>query len=182
MHAYPQNRGRSGMRQRAAMDVQPAQFGAAMQLREDLAGVEQPVGIERAFEALLMGEVGFVEHRRPSGRAFRRRRRARRSGRRRPRRRAAGCRRRIPRPARSRPAGWRRRGSAGADCRRRRGTRWRRAARMCSDRSRIRAAPRPGGRAGSCRPCSNNRARCGRPPGTPPCARPRTPAARPRRG
>ena len=35
-------------------------------------------------------------------------------------------------------------------------------------------------RAGWCRPCSNSRARCGRPPGTPPCGRPRTAAAPPR--
>jgi hypothetical protein len=32
--------------------------------------------------------------------------------------------------------------------------------------------------AGSCRPCSSSPARCGRPPGTPPCARPRTAGAR----
>ena len=35
-------------------------------------------------------------------------------------------------------------------------------------------------RAGWCRPCSSSRARCGRPPGTPPCGRPRTAAAPPR--
>ena len=39
------------------------------------------------------------------------------------------------------------------------------------------AAPAATGRAGWCRPCSNSRARCARPPGTPPCGRPRTAAA-----
>ncbi len=52
-----------GVGERAVMDVQPAQFGAAVQLGKDLAGVEQPVGVEGAFEALLLGEVGRVEHR-----------------------------------------------------------------------------------------------------------------------
>src|SRR5579863_6635339 len=52
-----------GERQFPGMDVQPAQFGAAMQLREDLAGVQQPFGIEGAFEALLMGKIVLVEHR-----------------------------------------------------------------------------------------------------------------------
>ena len=44
------------------MDMQPAELGAAMELREHLAGVQQTVRVEGAFEALLMGEVGFVEH------------------------------------------------------------------------------------------------------------------------
>ena len=44
------------------MDMQAAEFGAAVELREDLAGVEQPIGIESALQALLMGEVGLVEH------------------------------------------------------------------------------------------------------------------------
>src|ERR1700704_6666443 len=52
-----------GVGQTARVDMQPAQFGAAMQLREHLAGVEQPIRIEGAFEALLLGEVHFVEHR-----------------------------------------------------------------------------------------------------------------------
>ena len=124
-----------------AMDVHPAEFGAAVQLREHLARVEQPLRVEGAFEPLLLGEVGLVEHRRPSGRASRRRRRARRSARRRPRRRAAGCRRRTPRRARARPACWRRRGSADAGCRRRRGTRWRRRGRTC--RTSRASAPAP---------------------------------------
>ena len=51
------------MRQPAGVDVQAAQLGAAMELRKDLAGVEEPVRVERAFEALLVGEVDFVEHR-----------------------------------------------------------------------------------------------------------------------
>ena len=50
------------MRQLAAMDMDAAELGAAMELREHLAGVQQTVRVEGAFEALLMGEVGFVEH------------------------------------------------------------------------------------------------------------------------
>src|SRR5439155_21530952 len=53
-----------GKRQLAAMDVQAAELGAAMKLREDLAGIEQRAGIEGAFDPLLLGEVGLVEHRR----------------------------------------------------------------------------------------------------------------------
>jgi hypothetical protein len=34
-----------------------------MQLRKDLAGIEQAIGIESAFQALLMRQVGFIEHR-----------------------------------------------------------------------------------------------------------------------
>ena len=45
------------------MDVQPAQFGAAVQLREYLPGVEEPVRVEGAFEALLLREIALVEHR-----------------------------------------------------------------------------------------------------------------------
>ena len=52
-----------GKRQPAGVDMQAAEFGAAMQLRKHLAGVEQPVRIEGAFEALLMRQVAFVEHR-----------------------------------------------------------------------------------------------------------------------
>jgi hypothetical protein len=44
------------------MDVQTAQLGAAVQRRKHLAGIEQPVGVEGAFEALLMREIGLVEH------------------------------------------------------------------------------------------------------------------------
>ena len=45
------------------MDVQPAQFGAAVQLREYLPGVEEPVRVEGAFESFLMREIALVEHR-----------------------------------------------------------------------------------------------------------------------
>ena len=110
-----------------------AQLGAAMQLGNTLPGLSRPLGVEGAFQALLLRQIDLVEHHAASGRASRRRRHARRSARRRPRRRAAGCRRRIPRRARARRACWRRRGSADGDCRRRRGRRWRRAARSRSD-------------------------------------------------
>src|SRR5207237_2396336 len=49
-------------RQPTSMDMNPAELGAAMQLWKDLARVEQAVRIESAFEALLMGEIAFVEH------------------------------------------------------------------------------------------------------------------------
>jgi hypothetical protein len=45
------------------MHMQPAQLGAAVQFGEDLAGIEQAVGIEGAFDALLLRQVGLVEHR-----------------------------------------------------------------------------------------------------------------------
>ena len=69
----------------------------------------------------------------------------------------------------SSPARWRRRGSAGAGCRRRHGRRWRPAGRARPPSPRMRSALRPACRAGWCRPCSNNRARCGPRPGTRPC-------------
>src|SRR5258708_6791063 len=46
----------------ALMNVHAAELGAAMELREDLAGIEQACGVEGAFEALLLVEVDFVEH------------------------------------------------------------------------------------------------------------------------
>ena len=41
-----------------------AEFGAAVQLGVDLAGIEQALGVEGAFEALLLIEVGLAEHHR----------------------------------------------------------------------------------------------------------------------
>src|SRR5215470_17080392 len=49
-------------RQLAAAYVHRAQLGAAPQRREDLAGVEQLMLVERAFEAHLLREIGLVEH------------------------------------------------------------------------------------------------------------------------
>src|SRR5258707_8253176 len=46
----------------AAMDVDAPELGAAMELREDLAGIQQPVRIEGAFQALLLVEVDRIEH------------------------------------------------------------------------------------------------------------------------
>ena len=43
------------------MHMQPAQFGAAVQHRKHLAGVEQPIRVEGAFKPLLMGEIGLYE-------------------------------------------------------------------------------------------------------------------------
>ena len=50
------------MRQRAAMHMQMAELGAAMQLGKLLAGIEQPVRIESAFHALLLTEIRLAEH------------------------------------------------------------------------------------------------------------------------
>ena len=38
------------------------QLGAAMEHGEHLAGIEQALGVEGAFQALLLGEIGLVEH------------------------------------------------------------------------------------------------------------------------
>src|SRR5579883_3458274 len=51
-----------GVRLAAGVHVQATELGAAIQLREHLAGVEQPVRIEGAFEALLLVEIGLGEH------------------------------------------------------------------------------------------------------------------------
>ncbi len=45
------------------MNMHAAQFGAAVQLREHLARVQQAVRVEGAFQALLLCEVSLVEHR-----------------------------------------------------------------------------------------------------------------------
>src|SRR5579885_1375351 len=52
-----------GEGQLALMHVQPPELGAAMQLREHLARIEQALGVEGAFQALLLVEIGLVEHR-----------------------------------------------------------------------------------------------------------------------
>jgi hypothetical protein len=51
-----------GERHAPGMHVHAAKFGAAMQLRKHLAGIEQALFIEGAFEPLLLGEVDFSEH------------------------------------------------------------------------------------------------------------------------
>src|SRR5258705_4245027 len=43
--------------------MKTTELGAAMQLRKSLTRVEQAVGIECAFQALLMRQVAFVKHR-----------------------------------------------------------------------------------------------------------------------
>src|SRR5262249_42299683 len=52
-----------GMAERAAMDMDAPQFGAAVELREDLAGIEEAVGVEGAFQALLLRQIDLIEHR-----------------------------------------------------------------------------------------------------------------------
>ena len=44
------------------MDMHAAKFGAAVQLREHLARIKQPLVIKRALDALLLGKIIFVEH------------------------------------------------------------------------------------------------------------------------
>src|SRR6476620_1030201 len=49
------------MRQLAAVDVHPAHFGAAMQQRHCLAGIEQAFGVERALDRMKALELGRGE-------------------------------------------------------------------------------------------------------------------------
>src|ERR1043166_360708 len=49
-------------RQSAAMDMDPAKLGAAVQGRKHLSRVEQPLRVERAFQALLLVEIDLAEH------------------------------------------------------------------------------------------------------------------------
>src|SRR5690606_14712540 len=58
----PSEPGDVGERQLAAPDVHAAKFGTAVEGREHLARIEQPVGIERALDPLLLLEVDFGEH------------------------------------------------------------------------------------------------------------------------
>ena len=44
------------------MDMQMPKLGAAVQLWKHLAGIEQALRVEGAFEPLLLVEIGFVEH------------------------------------------------------------------------------------------------------------------------
>src|SRR5262249_10946643 len=57
----PREIGKGGV---AAMDVHAAELGTAVELREDLAGIEQALRIEGAFQSLLLVQVDLVEHRR----------------------------------------------------------------------------------------------------------------------
>ena len=47
----------------AGMNVEAAKFGAPMELRKNLAGIEQSIRVEGAFDPLLMRQVALVEHR-----------------------------------------------------------------------------------------------------------------------
>src|SRR5262245_2864444 len=51
-----------GKRQLPGVDMQAAQFGTAMQLRKHFSGIEQPLGVESAFNALLLVQVEFGKH------------------------------------------------------------------------------------------------------------------------
>ena len=173
---------KSGYRERqlAAGNVHAAEFGAAVQLRKHLAGIEQALRVERAFHPLLRVQDRFPRT-------------------------SAGIRSRFSTPTPCSPvstpptsthsfrisapnasgafqfarlvgvvenqrmqiavAGVKHVGDAQAV--------FLRHLASCA------RAPAAAWRAGWCRPCSNSPARCGRPPGTPPCGRPRTAAAAP---
>ena len=119
-----------GERHLTSMDVHPAEFGAAVQHWEHLAGLSSALG-SKAHLSRCCCLRSFSVNWCPSGRASRRRRRARRSAPHRPRRTA----RRMSAPnasARSSSPGCsRHRGSTDADCRHRHGTRSPRAGRTC---------------------------------------------------
>src|SRR5260370_24966803 len=51
-----------GERELAAMDMHAAKFGAAMQGRKYLAGIEQALRVEGAFQPLLLVEIDLAEH------------------------------------------------------------------------------------------------------------------------
>src|SRR5450756_583534 len=48
--------------QPAGMNVHAAEFGATVQGRKHLAGIEQALGVEGAFDPLLLVEVDLAEH------------------------------------------------------------------------------------------------------------------------
>src|SRR5262249_2543188 len=52
-----------GERQPAGMDMETAEFGAAVQLRKHFSRIEQTIRIESTFQALLVREIALVEHR-----------------------------------------------------------------------------------------------------------------------
>src|SRR6185437_99504 len=51
-----------GKRQLAGVNMKPAKLGASVQLRKNLARIEQSLCIEGAFDALLLIEIDFREH------------------------------------------------------------------------------------------------------------------------
>src|SRR5258705_11541807 len=51
-----------GKSELAAVDMHATEFGAAVQGRKYLARVEQALGVERAFEPLLLVEIYLAEH------------------------------------------------------------------------------------------------------------------------
>ena len=130
----------SGKAHAAGMDMHAAELGAAMQCRKHLAGIEQALVVERAFEPLLLIEIDLGKHHRHqialldadamlAGQH------------------AAdldaqpqdiGA--ELLRPAPARPACWHRRGSADANCRRRHETHWRRARPYFADNSFMRCS------------------------------------------
>src|ERR1700759_5312660 len=54
--------GNIGKRQPAAVDVDAAEFGAAVQGRKHLSRIEQPLRVEGAFQPLLLVEIDLRKH------------------------------------------------------------------------------------------------------------------------
>jgi hypothetical protein len=103
-------------------------IGAAVGGRKHLSRIKQTLGVEGAFQPLLLVQIDLGKHLAhrvallDADVMLARKRPAKID------RSSAGCRRRTPLPSRSRRACWRHGGSAGADCRRRHGRRWQRTA------------------------------------------------------
>ena len=53
-----------GKRQLAGPHMHAAELGAPVECRKHLAGIEQAPLVERAFEALLLGQIDVRKHRR----------------------------------------------------------------------------------------------------------------------
>src|SRR5450631_4132825 len=51
-----------GKREPAAVDVHAAEFGAAVQGRKHFSRIEQALGVEGAFQPLLLVEINLAEH------------------------------------------------------------------------------------------------------------------------
>src|SRR5262249_21248284 len=50
------------MRDMALVDMHTPELSTAVEFRENLAGIHQPIGIKRAFDALLLREIFLREH------------------------------------------------------------------------------------------------------------------------
>ena len=62
MRSHRSEPGNVGEGQLAFVNMHPAQFRAAMELREHLAGIQQSVRVKGAFDAHLLLQIVFGEH------------------------------------------------------------------------------------------------------------------------